>query len=364
MANAANPWCCAGNDAVYNTVDLCKVSACAPVAPPPPPPPPPPNCGNGTKEVLETCDGSAVPTGCVTPTTCNATCTACVIPLPPFCVAGSTGGLVPCGRMVDNLDTAWNETEHCKLCHIIILAKNIIDLLIKLAGIIALLAIVIGGFIYIVSAGNASLISNAKNGITKALWGFVIIFVAWVVINVMMALFGFIDPTGDGSWAKFDCNLNTVPSFCGDGIVNGIEVCDSSSKGCTTNTPIAGLPAHCSGDVEVHGTQNCNSCCSGWDDCIAEPLPPPTLVSNNYGECRDADIYVTDYLCCELIDCHNDGCCGGANSCDASLPGGYILQSTLINTDVGYGNCKLGQLGNDWVVSICHTTAGYRCWDY
>ena len=117
------------------------------------------------------------------------------------------GGLVPCDRMYDNMTTSWNEVAPCQLCHFVILAYNIINFLIKIVTLVAVLALVVGGLLYTKAAGDASLILSAKQNFNKILYGFVVIFIAWVIVNIAMVLFGFSDPLGNGSWAVFDCNV-------------------------------------------------------------------------------------------------------------------------------------------------------------
>jgi len=230
-------------------------------------------CGNGTLEVgIEACDSNA---DCPGAQICNMHCSACIDFVPSkkcedgfddcdcdgicetnvltdmnncgmcgtvcgsVCINGScafvAGGLVPCGRMSDDLDTVWNEREDCKICHIVILADSITGYLLEIIGIITVLSLVIGGMLYVTSSGNSNLVTTAKTAFRKSLYGFVIVFIAWIITNTAMVLFGFDDPLGDGSWHKFDCDVSTVPSvvyICGDGIVtspndNGIlEVCD------------------------------------------------------------------------------------------------------------------------------------------
>lgn len=155
-----------------------------------------------------------------------------------YCNNGScapvTGGLVPCGRMYDNPDTVWNEQESCKICHAVPLIDSVIEYLLGIVALITVLSIVIGGVLYVSSAGDASRVTIAKTAVTKSLHGFIFVLTAWVIINVGMVIFGFDDPFGDGSWAKFNCDLITTPinHYCGDGLVDnpnsdGInEVCD------------------------------------------------------------------------------------------------------------------------------------------
>ncbi|MBU3999936.1 pilin [Patescibacteria group bacterium] len=154
-ADAANPWCCAGNNAIYNTQGLCQVDACAP----------PP-----------------------TPT-----------PIYP------TGGLVPCGRMIDNSDTTEiDESKPCDLCAAFYMLKNIINFVTELAVGIAVFILVIAGLLYVFSAGDPGKIESAKSAITYALMGLAIIFAAWLVIAVILQGLGYADIN---TWNQVNCAL-------------------------------------------------------------------------------------------------------------------------------------------------------------
>jgi len=251
-------------------------------------------CGNGTKEGIETCDGNAdcgFLEQCVGCSSCVSTvsdgacpinfddcdcnsltgvggceanlltnkdnCGVCGNVCPWGCENGAclapTGGLVPCGRIADNPDTIWNEAESCNLCHVIPLAKNLIDYLLSIVGLIALLSITIGGLLSATSWGGSGGLTAAKMAISKSVTGFVFVLAAWVIVNILMTVFGFIDPMGDGSWKMIDCNISTIPadtSFCGDGIVqetgNGdgvVEKCEQKeSKVSFKNRRVASHP--------------------------------------------------------------------------------------------------------------------------
>ena len=128
------------------------------------------------------------------------------------------GGIVPCGRLKDNPATFWPELQPCNICHIVILASEIINFLMGLVSLITILAIVVAGIIHVKAGGDTSLILAAKQNMNKILYGFVVVFVAWAIVNVSMILFGFNDPLGDGRWEKFSCDLGTFV-YCGDGMV-------------------------------------------------------------------------------------------------------------------------------------------------
>jgi len=232
-------------------------------------------CGDGTKETYETCDdngdcgfleqcvscGSCVSTvsdsecpinyddcdcnsatgasGCESNLlTSKDNCGVCGNLCPWGCENGAclepTGGLVPCGRIADNFDTIWNEVESCNFCHVIRLANNVINYLVSIVGLIAVLSIAIGGFMSVTSLGGPGGLATVKLAISKSVTGFIFVLVAWVIANLFMVVFGFIDPMGDGSWRKINCNLITtsIGYYCGDGMIHtpnsdGInEICD------------------------------------------------------------------------------------------------------------------------------------------
>lgn len=109
------------------------------------------------------------------------------------------GGLVPCGRNTDNPKTSWNECDACDLCAFILMGQLSIEFLMEATGILAILFIIYAGFLYIFAVGKADKISKAKLMIKYILIGFVIVFTAWIVVNSILMIFGYIDPIG-GSW--------------------------------------------------------------------------------------------------------------------------------------------------------------------
>jgi len=179
-----------------------------------------PGCAIGTGN----CDGIAA-NGCETDLfTDSANCGSC----DNVCKAGSclsgkcpplpSGGIVPCGRLKDNPATSWPEPQPCGICHFVILASEIINFLMGLVVLVTILAIVVAGLIHVKAGGDSSLILAAKQNMNKILYGFVIVFAVWAIVNTSMILFGFNDPLGDGRWEKFDCDLGSFV-YCGDGII-------------------------------------------------------------------------------------------------------------------------------------------------
>ena len=120
----------------------------------------------------------------------------------PVC---TSGGLIPCGRDCDDLSTTgWKENDPCTLCSLILMGQLIIEFLVKIAAILALLSIALAGFFYIFAAGNVGAIEKAKSIMKYTLLGFVLVFIAWAVVDSMLITMGYIDPIV-GEWYVVDC---------------------------------------------------------------------------------------------------------------------------------------------------------------
>lgn len=90
----------------------------------------------------------------------------------------SSQGLVPCGRP---------DSPECKLCHIFILIKNVLDFAIKAVFFLATLIILISGII-LTTGVSATLATQGKKAIYSAVIGIIITLSAWVIINSIMVL--------------------------------------------------------------------------------------------------------------------------------------------------------------------------------
>src|SRR3989344_1502800 len=83
-------------------------------------------------------------------------------------------GLIPC----DGTD--------CNTEHLIQLANNVIEFLIKMLGVIAVIALVYTGFRLVVSAGNESEWGKAKEMFTNIVIGIIIILSAFLVVDIIL----------------------------------------------------------------------------------------------------------------------------------------------------------------------------------
>jgi heme/copper-type cytochrome/quinol oxidase subunit 2 len=70
------------------------------------------------------------------------------------------------------------------------LIVRIIQLMLLFAGIIAVVFIIYGGYLYITSAGNEESAEKGKNTMVNAIIGIVIIVLSYVIVNVIVNLAG------------------------------------------------------------------------------------------------------------------------------------------------------------------------------
>lgn len=109
------------------------------------------------------------------------------------------GGLIPCGRNTNSSQTTWNECDECDLCAMVLMGQLSIEFMFKIAAVAANLTIIFAGFLYIFATGEMSLIAKAKLVVKYTLIGFIVIFAAFVIVDTLLTIFGYIDPLG-GDW--------------------------------------------------------------------------------------------------------------------------------------------------------------------
>ena len=119
------------------------------------------------------------------------------------------GGLVPCG----------NGNDPCTLCHFIIGFYNMVGVMLKLVVTAALAGIFISGVMYIISAGDETMMTGAKNFLKASITGFVVVLGAFLIVNVTMWALSAKDSNGDGvsdmgvgqaGWFSFTCSTESL----------------------------------------------------------------------------------------------------------------------------------------------------------
>lgn len=91
------------------------------------------------------------------------------------------GGTIKSGKCVDEDGSTIDTTS------ISLTIRNIIGILLYVAGIISVIVIVVSGFRYVTSNGDAAAASRAKNGIVYALIGLVIAVMAYAIVNFILS---------------------------------------------------------------------------------------------------------------------------------------------------------------------------------
>lgn len=104
--------------------------------------------------------------------------------------------LVPCG-MGDS---------QCTLCHLWLLISNVINFILRdIVLPVSVIAIIIAGILFITAGGSESQIGQAKSVFTGVVWGIVIAFGAWLIVDTIMKSLA----SGEfsGAWNQFpSCN--------------------------------------------------------------------------------------------------------------------------------------------------------------
>jgi hypothetical protein len=68
------------------------------------------------------------------------------------------------------------------------LAKMVINILLTVSGVIAVLFIIYGGFLYITSAGNEEQVEKGRKALVNSIIGLVVIILSYVLVNVITKL--------------------------------------------------------------------------------------------------------------------------------------------------------------------------------
>ncbi|MDP3057666.1 MAG: hypothetical protein Q8N37_04090 [bacterium] len=166
-----------------------------------------------------TCIVGGVEQCAIDPTELNS----CLVPLSLFSITGGdyeaknlsitcsitfpdiTTGLVPCGRLDDNLATGdIDESQACTLCAMFYMLKNIINFVLDLAVGIGVFILIIAGLLYALSTGNPRNIELAKSAMSSVIAGLAIVFIAWLAIAVILQGMGYANMT---TWNQVNCTL-------------------------------------------------------------------------------------------------------------------------------------------------------------
>jgi hypothetical protein len=106
-------------------------------------------------------------------------------------------GLVPCGPGTNK--------PTCQLCDLFVLLNNIFRfLLIEIVPLIAVILIAIGGLLFILGQENPKNIDQAKEIFKSVGIGLLLIFSAWLIVNLFLTIIGVAEPDLR-EWFKIKC---------------------------------------------------------------------------------------------------------------------------------------------------------------
>lgn len=249
----------------------------------------------------------------------------------------SAAGLVPCGRAENDPDTPnWDETKKCDLCDMLWLVKNIMDLVLKLGGIICFLLVVAGAILFLVAGGSANLLATGKKIFVSAVIGLAIILLSWLIVSAVMGATGY---NAADDWYKFECEGPTPPPppthlACQNGECKRVE--GAGDDTCQSDNECGHLECQngeckrvegagddkCSSDIDCQPVWTCESAgqvyaeCETKSDC--ESLCENVLFTNcGFDDsCQDGGVV---YECLQTDNCsefglsyYSDSYCGGS----------------------------------------------------
>lgn len=137
-------------------------------------------------------------------------------------------GLVPCGKCLKVRGATMKEEEcenregykfiPCQFCHIFVMLDEILDFVISTILIIAVLLVVVAGFLFIIPGKiSPEAFSKAKEILQGVALGLVIIFAAWIIVNTIFTFLGLAEWvlkfTGPGKWFRIKCPIELSAGY-------------------------------------------------------------------------------------------------------------------------------------------------------
>ena len=109
-------------------------------------------------------------------------------------------GLIPCGVIIDNPATPWNETEGCQLRHTLLLLRNVIDFTLwRLIPLVIAVLVVATGAIFFFQFGGPEVMAKVRRIWSAIFKGVLILLFSWLFLNFLLGILGF-DISIFGQW--------------------------------------------------------------------------------------------------------------------------------------------------------------------
>lgn len=154
----------------------------------------------------------------------------------------------------------------CQMCHFVQLANVIVDWLVRVLLLVFGIVAVVAGFGLVTSAGNPAAKNQAKDRMTNAFIGFLIVLAAWMAVDALLRGLAGDDfgAGGDMAWNDIECvdqpnlkgysnsfNFSSTLACASSG---GTYDCSAQIEACLASNPNADAQYNSSGDAIV-----CNS---------------------------------------------------------------------------------------------------------
>ncbi|MDD5290063.1 MAG: pilin [Patescibacteria group bacterium] len=130
-----------------------------------------------------------------------------VVILTPIAVLAASASTLNCGDSLLCMP-CYDTPGGCGTCDIVAMINKIVRLILMLAGVASLLMFVWAGLEMIISAGSPDKIKSARTKIIGSLTGILIIYFAWVGVNLIIEKFTANDASVfslGGKWNKLEC---------------------------------------------------------------------------------------------------------------------------------------------------------------
>jgi len=98
---------------------------------------------------------------------------------------------------------------NCSVCSILVVISNIFRFLLQISGTVAVILLILAGFVYILNLGKEKQINKARTFFKYAMFGFIVAMVSFLIIYSIYRVSGAKNSTG---WYKIDCSVRNVMS--------------------------------------------------------------------------------------------------------------------------------------------------------
>ena len=107
-----------------------------------------------------------------------------------FAVAIIIAPITYANSTMEGADAAYGEGTPTSLFGIGGTVSDIINIMLYVIGLLSVIMIIVGGLRYVISGGNATAVSAAKNTVLYAIVGLIIAFLAYAIIQFVLGALG------------------------------------------------------------------------------------------------------------------------------------------------------------------------------